>query len=385
MKKLVILSNESVFSGVVRCGVAEVTDSLANALSLDYEVVVVCPDGNSVKTRTAATVTPVRDGVKTCVFSNVRYYLIDNNKWFANAVMMIDEIKPDILHNMAEPEILGMLTTRPPKAICSFDDPRRFAGKESVLFDYDSVTTNSKNFAKVLLNAGNDLSVVLSKVDFHGVTDGILDTVLAPERGFMVSAKYSAHDITGKLICKQRLKQIYGIHGDPYICLMMCRLIKEKNVEAVLKAIPTIKETGGVLIVVGKGNPVYERELRNFKRSDGVVYVDKWASPVQAAPMTAGADFYIQPSRMESGGLMPMTACHYGAIPIVTLNGGLADNFNDDNAIIVHDDDTIDAVRRAAELYNDKSALADKRKLCMRQDFSWKTRKMPYIELYEKE
>jgi glycogen synthase len=35
---------------------------------------------------------------------------------------------------------------------------------------------------------------------------------------------------------------------------------------------------------------------------------------------------------------MPMTASRYGAIPITTLNGGLADNFNDENAIIVYDD-----------------------------------------------
>jgi glycogen synthase len=35
---------------------------------------------------------------------------------------------------------------------------------------------------------------------------------------------------------------------------------------------------------------------------------------------------------------MPMTASQYGAIPIVTLNGGLADNFNDNNAIVVYDD-----------------------------------------------
>lgn len=385
MKKLVILSNESVFSGIVRCGVAEVTDSLANALSLDYDVTVVCPDGNSVHARTAATIKPISDGVKTCVFSNVRYYLIRRDSWLENAVAVVDDIGPDILHNMAEPEILSMLAVRPAKAICSFDDPKRFAGKETVLLDYDSVTTNSKNFAKVLLEAGDELSEVLNKINFHGITDGILDTVLAPEKGFMIHAKYSADEIAGKMLCKQWLKQTYGIQGDPYICLMMCRLIKEKNIEAVLEAIPTIKETGGMLLVVGKGNPAYERELRGLKRSDGVVYVNKWASPVQAAPMTAGADFYIQPSRMESGGLMPMTACHYGAVPIVTLNGGLADNFNDDNAIVVRNDNTIDAVKRAAALYSDKTAFIAKQKLCMRQDFSWKTRKLPYIELFEKE
>jgi glycogen synthase len=80
---------------------------------------------------------------------------------------------------------------------------------------------------------------------------------------------------------------------------------------------------------------------------------------------------------------MPMTASCYGAIPIVTLNGGLSDNFNEDNAIVVDDNGLSDAISRAAALYADKDALMTKRKVCMDQDFSWTTRKAEYIELYE--
>jgi len=42
---------------------------------------------------------------------------------------------------------------------------------------------------------------------------------------------------------------------------------------------------------------------------------------------------------MESGGIMPMIMSMYGTIPITTLNGGLKDNFNSDNAIIVENND----------------------------------------------
>lgn len=385
MKKLVIVSNESVFSGIVKCGVAEVTDSLANALSLDYNVFVVCPDGDGVIAKTASTFTQISDGVRSCKFSNVTYYLIARSSWRTLVANVINFIGPDILHNMAEPEILSMLTTRPSKVIYSFDNPKVLRGKENLLLEYDSVTTNSKNFAKVVLENGDALSEVLTKVDFHGVPDGILDTVLAPERGVLLPAKFSPNDMAGKQVCKERLKQTYGIQGDPYICLTMCRLIREKNIEAIIRAIPIIKETGGILLVVGKGAPQYEQKLRSYKRSDGVIFMNRRASPVQAAPMTAGADFYLQPSLMESCGLMPMTASHYGAIPIVTLNGGLADNFNDDNAIVVYKNNMADAISKAAMLYYDEEELSAKRKLCMEQDFSWKTRKLPYIELYEKE
>ena len=164
---------------------------------------------------------------------------------------------------------------------------------------------------------------------------------------------------------------------------MMCRLIKEKGLEKVFDSIDVIKNTGGVLVIVGKGAHVYEQKLRSYKHSDGVVYIDRWASPVQAAPLAAGADFYLCPSNTEACGLMPMTASYYGAIPIVTLNGGLADNFNDKNAIIVENENLKDAIIKASELYSDTNEFLKKRKICMEQDFSWETRKKKYIELYE--
>ena len=177
----------------------------------------------------------------------------------------------------------------------------------------------------------------------------------------------------------------YGIEGNPYICLMMCRLVKEKGLEKVFDAVQTIRDTGGLLVVVGKGKHSYEQQLRKYRRSDGVVYIDRWASPVQAAPLAAGADFYLCPSNTEACGLMPMTASRYGAIPIVTWNGGLADNFNNDNAIVIDDNGLTEAIKKAAEIYSDDNLMTSRRKVCMEQDFSWATRKAGYIEIYEKE
>ena len=225
----------------------------------------------------------------------------------------------------------------------------------------------------------------MSRIDFHGITAGILDAAFSPEKGLLIPNKYTATAQDGKQACKKRLLQTYGIDGNPYICLMMCRLIKEKGLEKVFDSIQTIRDTGGILIVVGKGAHVYEQQLRSYKHSDGVVYVDRWASPIQAAPLAAGADFYLCPSNTEACGLMPMTASRYGAVPIVTLNGGLADNFNHDNAIIIDDNGLPVAIEMAAELYSNKDLMVEKRKVCMEQDFSWTSRKIGYIKLYEKE
>jgi starch synthase len=112
-------------------------------------------------------------------------------------------------------------------------------------------------------------------MNFRGVTSGILDTVFDPRKGLLLPMKYSSDDQSGKQVCKERLLQTYGISGDPYICLLMCRLVEEKGIDEVLNVVEDIKNSGGVLVVVGKGYPKYEKRFKEFNRSDGVVYLDK--------------------------------------------------------------------------------------------------------------
>lgn len=384
MKKLVMLSVESVFSGRVLSGMAEMVDSMANSLSRDYIVTIVCPDGNSIFARTASNLRTVEEGIRVCRFSAVDYYLIEPSKWLEKVADVVDKLNPDILHNFAEPEIIEMLKTKPNKTICTFDAAKYVRGKEKYLRLYDSVTTSSENYAKEVLSENDELANTLSSIDFKGITAGILDTAFAPEKGLLIPNKYTADTQEGKQLCKNRLLKTYGIEGNPYICLMMCRLVKEKGLEKVFEVVDTIRETGGILVVVGKGKHAYEQKLRKYRRSDGVVYIDRWASPVQAAPLTAGADFYLCPSNSEVCGLMPMTASRYGAIPIVASIGGLVDNFNNDNAIIIDENGLSEAIKKAASIYTDSNLMEAKRKICMEQDFSWTTRKAGYIELYEK-
>jgi len=380
-----MLSVESVFSGRVCSGMAEMVDSMANSLSRDYDVTIVCPDGDSVFVRNAGDLRTIDEDVRVCRFSAVNYYLVSQSHWIEKAVKIVEDLNPDILHNFAEPEIISMLSKRPLKAVCTFDQADFVRGKEKFLPLYDTVTTSSVQYAKDVLGAKDELSDTLLSIDFQGITAGILDTVFTPEKGLLIPASYTAENQNGKRICKNNLLKTYGVDGDPYICVMMCRLIKEKGLEKVFDSIDTIKRTGGVLVIVGKGAHVYEQKLRSYKHSDGVIYIDRWASPVQAAPLAAGADFYLCPSNSEACGLMPMTASRYGAIPIVAMNGGLVDNFNPDNAVVIDENGLPNAIERAAKLYEDKKELKNKRNTCMTEDFSWTTRKQGYISIYEKE
>lgn len=380
MKKLMFVTDESILGGCARSGVAEVVDSLANSVTADYAVTVVCPDGNSVWARMAANLRQVSDDVRFCRLFGVDYYLL--RRWPDGLSMVVENTKPDVLHNFAAPELLTTLVTRPPRCVYTIDQADFMKGREDTLRNYDAVTTVSKTYARELLERGDQLSQVLGEVNFRGITNGILMSVFAPEKGLMTSAKYSADDFAGKAVCKERLCRTYGIPADKCIYLMMCRLVRDKGIEDVLEAIYTIRDSGGFLLLVGKGEKQYEEQLAKLTRDDGVLWVNRWPSAVQAVPLLAGADFYLSPSVAEPCGLMPMTACRYGCIPITTLNGGLQDNMDDEIAVIVGEDGVAGAVTEAAALYAHPDALIAKRAACMERDFSWATRKAEYLEVY---
>ena len=58
-KKLIIFSEESIFAGNIKCGIAEVVDSLAFSLAQEYEVMVVCAEGHSAPARKTTDFAPL--------------------------------------------------------------------------------------------------------------------------------------------------------------------------------------------------------------------------------------------------------------------------------------------------------------------------------------
>ena len=78
MKKLVILSKESVFSGYVKCGMAEVADSLANSLTSNYEVTLIVAKGHCQIPEMTGLLKEKEPNVLTMRFAKVQYYIIFN-------------------------------------------------------------------------------------------------------------------------------------------------------------------------------------------------------------------------------------------------------------------------------------------------------------------
>lgn len=369
MRTLCILTAESVLSGTAHTGMGEVADSVANAMSDLYRVTVVCPDGDSVFIRMADNLSGRVDGVRRCRLFGVDYILIEQALWPQRALRAVEELRPDVLHSFAPAAIKPAQCGR---SVLTVEGPS--LPEMCDLLRWDAVCSVSETHAR-------ELEAVLG-IPVKGVTNGILAPAYAPERGLMIEAAYSPQNQAGKELCKKRILRDYGIDGNPCVFLFMARFVSEKGIGAVLEAVHAIRDAGGVTIFAGCGDPSLEARVRALTRSDGAIWATKWANPVQGVGLLAGADFLLNPVTYEPCGLMVMKAARFGAVPITTLAGGLKDNMNEEIAVIIRDGlpETID---RAFSLYHNRETLTAMRAAGMERDFSWKTRRVGYLEVYE--
>lgn len=386
MKKLTFLTETSVFAGKIDSGVAEVVDTLANSLTNEYEVTVVCKNGGGGIASLVNNLFRYNDHTLYTRFAQVDYYLVDADNWDENVFYLLKELKTDIFHNFTwKAHFINAFDTKKVRTILSIDDARIIPGTQDILEMYDYIITCSDSFKEEILTNGEKLGQYLQhKSNFHSAPYGISEILFNPNAGVLLFSSYDSDHQAGKQLCKYHLMQNYSIEGNPIIYSMMCRMVPEKNIEGILEILPIIQQNNGYLIMVGVGNSEIEKKLLQYKKfDDRLLYINKAASPIQGPALLSGSDFYLSPSIYEPCGLMPMSACAYGTIPIINPVGGLKDNFNDNNAIIIKNS-MEDAIYQSIELYKDKQALSDKRKICMGQEqFFWKNRKMKYIELYE--
>lgn len=383
MKKLIYISEESIIAGNAKCGVSDVVDGLSNACSQLYHVCVVTQDHRGYLTQ-ASPSKDIMDGVRAVKLFGSWYYLVDPDDWDNLVVKVVEYLQPDIIHNFASPEILGKLKTAPSMSVYTIDHAKYARGKEEFLNQYDAITTVSKAYAAEILSENDSLSEFLKTKKFVGITNGIMDSVLNPATGFLIDGKFSPISNEGKLICKKSLLNNLNISGNPVVFSAIARLAEEKGIEDIISVAKIIKDNNGVLIVYGRGEPKYESVFADMAKNGLIKYINLAPSLIKAIPVLAGSDFHVSPSLTEPCGLMPMVASRYGAIPITTLAGGLSDNFNNKNAIII-DGDIKKAIEAAFVLTENKTKKDFFSAKVMSQSFSWNVRKDEYIKIYEQQ
>jgi starch synthase len=152
------------------------------------------------------------------------------------------------------------------------------------------------------------------------------------------------------------------------------------------------------MVLLGNGDRDLEERYSAAAKSDpdqiGVLigYDENLAHLIQA-----GADALLVPSRFEPCGLTQLCALRYGAIPVVSRVGGLADTVIDANEAAVAGDvatgiqfgpvtreNFAGAIRRANTLFHDKPVWRSMQNNAMAVDVSWQNSARHYADLYRR-
>ncbi len=107
---------------------------------------------------------------------------------------------------------------------------------------------------------------------------------------------------------------------------IVSRFADQKGFDLIAQVASEIMKENLSLVVLGTGNPEYERFFKllaeKYPRSVGVkiAYDDTLAHKIEA-----GADIFLMPSRYEPCGLNQIYSLRYGTVPVVRATGGLDD------------------------------------------------------------
>jgi starch synthase len=269
--------------------------------------------------------------------------------------------------------------------------------KAGILFA-DKITTVSPRYAREMqtpeFGCGLDGVVQTRAEDLTGLLNGVDGAVWNPATDRHLPATYSAADLAGKRVCRERLLAQAGFAVDwkGPIFGMICRLTEQKGVDLVLANRAFFLERNCRLVVLGAGEPRFEAELRQLAAlAPDRVFVSVRLDEAMSHLIEAGSDCFVMPSRFEPCGLNQMYSQVYGTIPVVSRVGGLADTVSDVDAepaaaTGITCPPTVAgvgaALERALRLFAEPRQWAAVQRRGMARDFSWRTAAGAYERLY---
>jgi len=266
----------------------------------------------------------------------------------------------------------------------------------------DGVSTVSPTYAREIQGeehgAGLDPFLRARTSTVVGILNGVDYDEWSPEKDRHIPHRYSAGDLTGKLLDKEALVTRMGLPYAPNVPVigMVSRLAGQKGLELVGETMPgLLRRHGFQLIVLGSGESRLEEMFAALQRAfpRQVCFYRGFLEPL-AHLIEAGADMYLMPSRYEPCGLNQMYSLRYGTVPIVHRTGGLADTVKTWNprtrqgngfAFEHHDRAGLAwGVEAALALYRDRAAWAELVQNGMAEDFSWEAQAQLYELVYQR-
>jgi starch synthase len=254
----------------------------------------------------------------------------------------------------------------------------------------DRIVTVSPTYAREIqtpeYGAGLDGLLRFRGRVLHGILNGIDNRAWDPATDPALYANYTIEAMDGKSVNKNRLATELNFSNDAPLCVVISRLVHQKGIDLIMRALPAILDAGANVVVLGDGDRVLESQFgeiahRMPKRVAAFFRFDDRL----ARRLYAAADFLLMPSRYEPCGLGQMIAQRYGTLPIVRATGGLVDTVQDGKTGFMFADATPHAlsetVHRAVAAYR-QPGFSNLRERCMQLDWSWGTSAAHYEDVY---
>lgn len=228
---------------------------------------------------------------------------------------------------------------------------------------------------------------------YGGILNGIDLGLWDPATDPALPARYSAHDPSGKALCRADLAARHGLDAEGPIFGLVGRLDPQKGFDLVAAGAEALVEAGARLIVLGTGDARLTESLKALAaaRPDRVVVLDRFDRD-EARRIYAGSDVFLMPSRFEPSGQGQLIALRYGTVPLVRSTGGLADTIVDADAepetgngftfLPADADAFVDAARRTIAAYGDAGRWAAIQRRGMLADASWSGPAARYEAMY---
>lgn len=266
----------------------------------------------------------------------------------------------------------------------------------------DRITTVSPTYAREIqaAEAGMGLDGLLrGRQDrLSGILNGVDISVWNPATDPRIASVFDAERLENRAANKAALQRRFGLRLAPEALLLgvISRLSWQKGLDLLLESLPAIVADGMQMILLGNGDADLQSGYSAAAQSNpgqiGVLigYDESLAHLIQA-----GADALVVPSRFEPCGLTQLCALRYGAVPIVSRVGGLADTVIDAGETAVARDaatgiqfgpvtreNLADALCRANALFGNKLVWRKLQSNGMAVDVSWHNSARHYADLY---
>jgi starch synthase len=266
----------------------------------------------------------------------------------------------------------------------------------------DRLNTVSPTYAKEIQTArfgcGLERLFTSRSHELDGILNGVDYTVWDPRHDGLIPARYDERDLAGKSACKAALMEEMRLDTASFAPLLgvVSRLSAQKGLDLLVRIADILVTSGARLVVLGQGEPELERGFRALAaRYPRRVATNIRFDEALAHRIVAASDIFLMPSRFEPCGLNQMYSLRYGAVPVVSAVGGLADSVLDEGQRGIEPGLTTGfamrrfnptslavAIGKAMAVYPSRSLWQSLQRNGMHQDFSWTQAAQRYSALY---